>query len=75
MSSFTEFEKKLKALINEHSMENYSDTPDHILAEYMANCLNAFNMATNAREKWYGRAPKYVESVVPGSDAPPNDPA
>jgi hypothetical protein len=51
----TEFEQKLKSLINAYSMENLSGTPDFILAEFLSHCLNAFALATRAREHWYGR--------------------
>lgn len=44
-----------RRLINRYSMENASDTPDGILAEYLCACLNAFNVATNQRRKWYSR--------------------
>ena len=53
--SLTEFERALKNLLNKYSMENASSTPDHILAEYMHACLISFNIATRAREHWYGR--------------------
>ena len=69
----------LKTLINQHSMENGSNTPDFILtnfldeclaafyqcakfnkkplqAEYIVMCLKAFNKASRAREKWYGKS-------------------
>lgn len=48
------FEQKISKAINQHSAENDSNTPDFILAQYMLNCLKAFNEASNAREKWYG---------------------
>ena len=51
----TAFEQDLRLLINKRSMENLSGTPDFILAEYMVHCLNAFTLATRARERWYGR--------------------
>ena len=51
----TEFEQKLKSLLNRYSQENMSATPDFILAEYMIAALHAFNRATRAREHWYGR--------------------
>ena len=51
----TEFERGLKNLLNKYSMENDSNTPDFILAEYMHACLVSFNIATRAREHWYGR--------------------
>ena len=50
-----QFRKELEGLINRHSMENGSDTPDFILAGYMADCLDAFDAAMTAREIWYGR--------------------
>lgn len=50
----TELEKKLSGIINEESRENDSNTPDWILAELMMNCLDAFELASNRREVWYG---------------------
>ena len=47
------FRTELATLINTHSMENASDTPDFILAEYMAECLKAFDKAIVQRDKWY----------------------
>ena len=51
----TEFQRELESLINRHSAENDSDTPDFILATYLARCLETFNDAVNSREVWYGR--------------------
>ena len=50
-----QFRKELEGLINRYSMENGSDTPDFILAGYMAGCLDAFDTALKLREVWYGR--------------------
>lgn len=50
------FQDELEALINRHSMENMSNTPDFILAGYLMACLDAWQLATRAREKWYGYA-------------------
>lgn len=50
-----EFQKQLKDLINKCSKENNSNTPDFILAEYMNECLKAFETATQQRETWYDR--------------------
>ncbi len=50
-----QFRRELESLINRQCMENGSDTPDFILAGYMAACLDAFDAALKAREKWYGR--------------------
>jgi len=49
------FRDELSSLINRHSKENGSDTPDYILAEYLGDCLVAFDKTVAAREKWYGR--------------------
>jgi hypothetical protein len=43
--------------INEYSLENGSDTPDFILAQYLDDCLQTYNAALKARDKWYGFKP------------------
>lgn len=57
------FEKELEQLINKHSIENESNTPDFILARYIMNCLQTLNILTDRREAWYGRKPKEMEGV------------
>jgi len=52
------FQEQLEHLINSHSMENRSNTPDFILAEYMKTCLRAFEAASIARDQWYGIKPE-----------------
>jgi hypothetical protein len=49
------FELELRQLLNEHSKENGSNTPDYILAQYLINCLDNFNNIIRQRENWYGR--------------------
>jgi hypothetical protein len=51
----SKFQIELEQLINKHSIESESNTPDFILAEYLGNCLNTFNLALKRREDWYGR--------------------
>ena len=53
--TLTAFEQDLRHLINKHSAENDSNTPDNILAEYLNACLRAFSIAIQQRERWYGR--------------------
>jgi hypothetical protein len=53
--STTKFEAQLANLINYHSLENGSDTPDFMLSEYLLGCLEVYNKTMKAREKWYGR--------------------
>jgi hypothetical protein len=48
-----EFRKDLEGLINRHSMENGSNTPDFMLSSYLVACLLAFDEITKARDKWY----------------------
>lgn len=50
------FQTEIAALINKHSLENESNTPDFILAAYLQSCLDVFTLAIQTREKWYGRA-------------------
>jgi hypothetical protein len=49
------FAIELERLINRYSKENGSNTPDFILAKYLCNCLDAFNLASRERERWYGK--------------------
>lgn len=45
---------EIQQLLNRRGMEKGSDTPDFILADFLVDCLEAFDDATRAREKWYG---------------------
>lgn len=51
----TEFVERIRAAINCMSMENGSNTPDFLLAEYLCDCLETFDRAVIMRDKWYGR--------------------
>ena len=51
----TEFTKEIADVINRHSKENGSNTPDFILANYLVMCLEAFDITSRLREKWYGK--------------------
>jgi hypothetical protein len=55
-----DFRKELEHLINKSSKENGSNTPDYILAEYLNDCLIAYDKATNKRNDWYGSSKKTV---------------
>jgi hypothetical protein len=56
----SKLEEEISAAINRACAENASNTPDFILADYLCDCLRAFNLATNRRENWHGRP------VIPG---------
>jgi hypothetical protein len=71
----TEFRRDVQTAINRASKENGSNTPDFILADYLAHCLQAYDRAVTAREKWYGRevvgmkaapAPTTINAPNPG---------
>jgi hypothetical protein len=46
---------ELRGVINKHSRENESDTPDYLLAEYVIDCLVAYERTVTLRDKWHGR--------------------
>ena len=46
-------EQELADLLNRHSVENESNTPDFILAEFLTDCLDAWGKAQRARQKWF----------------------
>lgn len=56
------FRHELQRLINSVSMENGSNTPDWVLADYLKSCLDNFDRAVNARETWYGRQTESVKA-------------
>jgi hypothetical protein len=57
LSTFKEdqFRSDLASVLNRHCRENYSNTPDFILAEYLICCLKAYEEIHKRRENWYGR--------------------
>lgn len=60
--SKTTFHAELEALINRHSMENESNTPDFILRNFIASSLDAFNQATRDRDNWFGGKRSILDS-------------
>lgn len=53
-----EFKEELIALLNKHSLENGSNTPDYILADYVIACLKVFDETVNTRTSWYSKVPE-----------------
>jgi hypothetical protein len=45
--------EKIEKLINQKSLENGSNTPDFVLAQYLLDCLEAFDNAVNARQSFH----------------------
>ena len=49
-----DFRSELCDLLNHHSAENRSDTPDWILRDFICDSLRAFDKAVRQRAKFYG---------------------
>lgn len=54
--SLSDLTTDLQRLLNRHSAENASNTPDFVLARYLVACLSAFGVAVQQRDTWYGVA-------------------
>jgi len=54
----SDFQEKLRELLNHYSKENESHTPDFILAEYLEGCLENFARTVRDRDRWY-----YCETI------------
>lgn len=46
-------EKELAALLNKYNRESKSYTPDFILAQYVLDCLDAYEKAAHKRDVWW----------------------
>lgn len=57
-----DFRRELESLINRYSLENGSNTPDFILADYLVRCLETFDSVVNRRDEWHG----VEEMTIPG---------
>ena len=49
---YFEFQNELAVLINKHSLENRTDTPDFILARYVVEALEALEHQHRAKKYW-----------------------
>jgi len=46
--------EEIRVVLNRYSAEAPSGTPDYILANYLIDCLKAFNEAVSLRSVWRG---------------------
>lgn len=46
---------EIRSILNKHSRENRSNTPDFILANFLMDCLSSFELSVNERERWHGK--------------------
>ena len=51
-------------VLNRHSIENRSGTPDYILAMFLEGCLLTFDTAVQQRETWHGRDSRPLEKTA-----------
>ena len=58
------FAESLRRIINQHSMENGSDTPDYVLAGFLSEALAVFNRTIEARTAWTASTTAKVEPVA-----------
>jgi len=63
-------ETSIMHTLNAYSAEQDSDTPDFILANYLMGCLDNWNLANKAREKWYGRLKTPVDPPEEEPESP-----
>ncbi len=63
-----ELKEQIKCAINATSSENNSDTPDFILAEFLVNCLRAFELEIHRSEYYefgyYEASSYFTEDVL-----------
>lgn len=62
---------ELQQVINRHSRENASGTPDFILAAYLLDALTSYEATVKARDAWYRWTPT-IGGTVPAVDSPVN---
>jgi hypothetical protein len=60
--------RALRAVLNEHSQEQYSNTPDWILANYLLGCLDAFAVAVRCRDEASGAREGLPRRLTSGGD-------
>ncbi len=68
MRNRREIVEGFRKVLNCESAENGSNTPDFILAEYLAVCLDAIDLAINAREEHYGREAPMAAPTCPNEE-------
>jgi hypothetical protein len=71
MAEVISFRDDLTKLINRHSKENGSDTPDFILAGYIESCLATYDATVVARDQWLGRPVGKGRAIDPNHGTDP----
>lgn len=55
------FQDELAKLVNKHGIDTDTNTPDHVLAEYLCSCLSAYELALAARKMHAGQKLELVK--------------
>ena len=63
-SNIDNFRAELTALINRHSLENGSNTNDFVLADFLADCLVAFDKASNRNHHLAGYPERFPTGLL-----------
>lgn len=58
----SDLEKELIAVLNRHSMETGSNTPDYILSQFLLDQLSIWNKNVMMRDRYYNEE----HSIIPG---------
>jgi hypothetical protein len=53
--------EELMAILNKHSREDASNTPDYVLAGFLMNVLQAFEEGIVCRDRFYEWNPKFSD--------------
>ena len=61
ITPLTPVAEEIRVVLNRYSAEAPSGTPDYILANYLIDCLKAFNEAVSLRAVWRGEP---IEQMV-----------
>lgn len=69
MDNKDQFILELEQLVNRYSVENGSNTPDFIIADYLYRCLLALDVTINNRTGWYGKTSGKAESATTASNS------
>jgi hypothetical protein len=48
-----EFQKELQGLLNKYCMDNYTATPDYILAEYLMDTITNYRRVAKSTHEWF----------------------
>jgi len=64
-----DLKQRIREAINCTNADNGSDTPDYILAEYLTDCLAAWDKAITARTKYFAPTPTGKPCICPSPNA------